>query len=812
MALSRQGQAPAWHVAVRLAGLTGLVAVAVGLVIFAATEDEVGLIVAGAGGALAALALLVELKAALALVLSRRGAAGSSVALQVLLAAALLAGVNAFSFLHYARFDWTRDREFTLEEDPTVTPAMRRGLRQLRGETRIVVYQRHAAFGQESGRQDSYSAAAERQIVEKVKDLAEQFQELGPRFHVEVLDSQEQDFKDRLETIRKQAPKLAEAIDAAPEDSLFFWADGRVQRLAFHDVYELDRPESEKGRGNLVLRFQGRGAFARRVLNIEERRPRVAVAAVHPWLGLDNNEEIFKDLGMAGAKKALVSRGFTTRDIVLKKWTETAPPEPAVLTRDESRYEELEEQLAELEATVKSRQAKVRELGEARRFWAKSSLAEINKRYTFAIDDDGDVVLVSRAVLEAQEKKAGRKLRRIPIREEHRQRFLQRSIEPQLALHELNLQAERKELNNVRREMRGLNVEDLSEQRRITDLRAKLGRMLADCDLLVVPRLTLVDVVRPDRNIPNRVHRLEAAQLDAVKDFVKAGKPVLFCLGPSNEPRGRFDPAGGGPDNLEGALQDLGFVLPKQTTLFNAETKAFGERRGVLLIMGTGRVEVPPLEFDWKPGGRPNLLEDRGGRAPNPIRTSLRVSALAAGAGMPDDLRLRHPRPVYYEPAGRRPAFDPVFLMTSPDAWNEPEPFPTPQRTPRYEPPKPGDPNLGTVRERRTGQFPVGVSAEVTLPPTWAGKAAKVRVAVIGHGGVFTGPNLSPVREKLLLDVSNWLLGRDDLLARDSATWSYPRVELSDAENGLWQWGTRLGMPLLFVYLGFVVLMVRRMR
>jgi len=87
-----------------------------------------------------------------------------------------------------------------------------------------------------------------------------------------------------------------------------------------------------------------------------------------------------------------------------------------------------------------------------------------------------------------------------------------------------------------------------------------------------------------------------------------------------------------------------------------------------------------------------------------------------------------------------------------------------------------------------------------------------VRVAVIGHGGVFIGNTLPAVKEKLLLDVCNWLLGRDDLLAKAEHRWQYPRVTLADSQQALWQWGTRLGLPLLFAYLGLVVLMVRRLR
>ena len=70
------------------------------------------------------------------------------------------------------------------------------------------------------------------------------------------------------------------------------------------------------------------------------------------------------------------------------------------------------------------------------------------------------------------------------------------------------------------------------------------------------------------------------------------------------------------------------------------------------------------------------------------------------------------------------------------------------------------------------------------------------------------------------MDVCNWLLGRDDLLTKggDENRWQYPRLILADAQEtadtrlALWQWGARLGMPVLFAYLGLVVLLVRRLR
>jgi hypothetical protein len=388
------------------------------------------------------------------------------------------------------------------------------------------------------------------------------------------------------------------------------------------------------------------------------------------------------------------------------------------------------------------------------------------------------------------------------------------------------LKQARQERQTAAQDQAGLNVENLSEQRRIGDLRAKFNRMLADADLLIVPRMTLRNVAR-NEFIPNWLHGLDAAQLDAIKDFMKAGKPVLFCLGPANESPSRPPPPGVTPDHLEDMLGELGIKMPKQTILFNAEAKSFAERRSGFLVLGNP-VEVPAVEFDWPPGAgqvRPvgRVVPWSGDHAttrdkPNPLRVSMRLAAASFGTEGAQGLRLRHPRPVYYEPAkvdASKP--DAVFMMTGPEAWNENQPFPTREHIPRFQPPKAGDPEKGTIREERRGQFPIAVAVETRLPASWYdGKEvnpATVRLAVIGQGEVFSGTTLSPAKEKLLLDVSNWLLGRDDLLAREDAEpWRFPRVALTDAEDGLWQWGTRLGMPLFFVYLGLMVLMVRHMR
>jgi hypothetical protein len=792
-----------WHFVIRFLGLSGLLAAGVGIVLLSMILKgtslgdlqpnlnnpglrELGLGLIAGGGLLALLALIAEIKVAIGMITGQRGAFGSNVFLQVILATVLLAGLNAFSFKHYLRFDWTKDRQFTISDEPD---KLRSRLGELRDKTTIVVLLRHVAMGQLGDKPDNYDSAAERKVVEKVKDLVDQFQEFGSQFEVNVLDVQEEGYQEKLAQLTNDNKELGGAIAGAPENTIFFTANGKVSRLGFHDIFQLDKRSSQEandGQGNLVLLDQGKMPFARKVLSIDEKRPRVALAVVHEILGFEGS----KELGMAGVKKTLAARGFDTRDVILKKWGELTGPEPAVMTYDESKVERLEEELAELDTGIKNLEESLKKLRPMVEMWKTASLDELNKKY-------------------ADELK-GHKLT-----EDERQLNLER-FKQQVALMEFLLDQQGKDRKATSTEKEGLNADTLAEQRRITDLRAKTNRLLADCDLLILPRMTLFNVARGEL-IPYRVYQLDAAQIEAIKDFLKAGKPVLACFGPVNEPPGRMDPMALVNDHLEDDFAELGIKFAKQTVLFNVESKAFAERRGNLLIMGAN-VEVPAVEFDWPAGAdQPLAQASLASMKANAIRESLRLTARSLGKDQQLDLRIQHPRPVYYQPAkGGSLTFDPVFMMTNAASWNDDQPFPTRERTPRYDPSKSETFGKDPLDKMRLGPFPIGVAVETTLPGAWYSEKdvepTKVRVAAIGHGGVFIGPKLPAAEEKLLLDICNWLLGRDDLLTKGNDRWQFPRVALSENDQALWQWGARLGMPVLFAYLGLVVLLVRRLR
>ncbi|MBI2805630.1 MAG: hypothetical protein HYX68_11690 [Planctomycetes bacterium] len=846
MAVKTRKAASVWallHFVVRFLGLNAVVAIAVGAFLWQALDLEAaGMIVIIAGASVVALALLAEIRGVTQTVFSRRGAAGINGVLQIALATALFVGGNIYSYYHYHRCDCTADRHFTLDPD------IKKQLAKLRGDTDIIIYLQHVSFGQRSElRQDEYDQAAERKIIEKVKDLAEQFQELGPRFRVHILDTQQRSYQNRERELKKISENLVTTIKAAPEDTIFFYTRDtkQVQRLSFNDIYQLDKKASQEangGKGNLVLIDQGVQNFANKIFKIEEKKPRIGFAVIHGVLGQDGTEE----LGMTGLKKALASRGFVGRDIVLKKWPQR---EPAALEHEENRYEILESQKNYFERELRDLGEELKAYQKSRDYWQTKSAREINEEYALVEMPVGPRP-VPRKQIEAI-RRTGRLVFARDVTEEFRAVY-NSEWKDDIEGIETEIKTFRKKLDRAIEEQGKLRVENLAEQRRITDVRVKFNRLLADIDLLVIPRATMFNPVRGDR-IPGRIYGLDDAQVEAIKDFMKAGKPVLFCLGPMNEP-GENARDEADRDSLEKLLSSFNVQMPNQAILFNSEADAMAEGEDrEQLPGGAGQVEVPPAEFEWKfaPGSRG--VGEIDIKAEPLIRKSMVLTARGLAEKGRSEMKIRAPRPVYVVrtswkpetvattfgalpmswPAGPTQALlafatkmnkkldeKTVFLMTNAECWNEDRPFPNPAEKwiPHFERPKADDPNKGTLRERRRGPFPIGVALEAKVPAEWYDKdAAKkepatIRLAVIGQGGLFIGDKLSPLKEKLFLDVSNWLLGRDGLLARERESWQYPRVDIDDTNKTLWSWGARLGLPLLFLYIGLNVWLVRRMR
>lgn len=927
---------------------------------------DLGFVMLLGGGIVGVVALLFLAMTGVRTFAARRSTAAINAVVQVGLVAGLVLVVNAFSFRHYLRYDWT-GRTFSpsvqdINRFPyydisllqpsgrfpmqfTLPASIADNLQKLREPTTIVVYQRHKTFGQLGEKPDAYDYAAERKVVEKVQDLVEQFREFGPQFRVELLDVESQDYDSRLDHLTRDAPLLRAALDAAPDNSIFFHAsrevgkkpDGKpdlrenVQRLSFSEFYQLDKtaslgksivvvleksrtnaatsrtaaeatgadldrikdkikritdPEAKSGpdyrvyvieagspqfalelklgksdysklrsegsadsdvdneavratkelksliesttdnrvlvykdgqatsypfrefaelgdteardairpRGNLVLIPQGTEVFARKVLAINERRPRIGVATIHEWLSTEGAEE----LTMAGLRKALVSQGFDVNDLVLRKFGDSGQDlEAAAYSLEESRFDRLEDELAEIDASLATIKAlRLRSQTELARF-KSASLEELGKLFRTQLGGRPFTEAMRKDVMDEISQQIG------TLDFAYRQNSEARQ----------QIDAERSQLAGKER---------IIEDRRNTDLKAKTAKMLAECDMLIIPRLTVKDITTGYR-IPPRLYRFDDFQVAAIKEFLKAGKPVLACFGSQLEPLQQTRMPSMGRDNLEDLFAELGIKFGKQMVLFGADSKAFAERRSNIFATASS-VEWPTVRFeppnDAISGAFKSAIDKSGAvrLKPDPIGLSMRMVGQSIGSRQRLDLRLKHPRPVYFVPTG--PGLvrtEPGFIFTDSDAWNEDQPFPTRDRTPRFEPPKNDDPAKGTPEEKRIGSFPIAIAVDVAIPKQWFDDkaihaGAHVRVAAIGHGGLFHGAELSPARERLLVNTCNWLLHRDERLAHPAKEWEYPRLDISPRAEALWRWGMQLALPGTFAFLGVLVLTMRRYR
>jgi len=862
---------------IRAVGLTGVAAAGVGGVLAAATlpavdfgswpalqalpdllraavdgaHGELAQIGAGAlvgGGAAVLVALVIEVLGGLVLGVGRRTVAGTAATVGVAAAVALLVVVNVYSFTHYGRYDCTRDRRFTLK------PELAAELGKLRASspTTIVVFQKHSMFGTLSDERDSYTKAAEEKVAEKVQDLVDQFREFGPQFHVTVLDSEAFGFNARLEALTKDTPELKAAIENAPENSIFFHANKRVQRLAFNEFLQLDKTasrEADGGRANLVLLPQGVETFARRILSVQERRPKVAVCVVHELLttAADNPKNRF---ALTGLRKALVAQGFDVVDVVLKKnWSSArslADLKPAADTREESKLERLEGELDDAEIEVVSARTDVKQFETIRDLVNKLKGRPWEERKAFY----------------------QRITRGTPTEEREPNLLAQIATRLKRAQDELE-EATKKKHEAEKKLADALKDERPLQDRRISDVSAKLTKQLADVDLLIVPRYTTEDAMQGP-GIDAGLHALSKEQAKVAKDFMKRGKPVLACLGPitpqvnpqPGESPDEFDKrlAGefSGADEFEKMLTERGVELGRTVILFEGETKALS-RSGQI---GSSQSEVPAVTLADVPVAGAGL-------GTNPIAAAFALTGRTAApepkrdpnaraADGPDEpkfeLRLRALRPVTLAPAWQaKQPFAAEIAFAAAGSWNTFQPYPVldrlgrPARIPKYNPPGLDDPKKGSRDEERKGPFPIAVALENRIPAAWVKEdyesqqaaaallapldgtlatgltvAAREldrptqRTVVFGSGTMFNAPKLAPPEEKLLLHTVNWLTNREDRLPKAAATeepeWHYPRVAMPDRDRILWRFGTAIGLPMIAAYCGLLAMMRRRMR
>lgn len=830
---------------VRLFGLLGLAAAAVGGVIVtveqpaattagfwqsaattvpplvdgsAGAVTQAGAVLYVAGAAVLVLWMLVEVIGGLFLMAGRKSAEGSLTFLLAALALAVLVVVNWVSAEFYARFDCTRDARFTLDR-PLVDE-----LKKLdpNTPTTVLVLQLDKTSAYDPDQPDAITSYAQQKITEKVLDLIDELRqhpELSARFDVRVLSRKDETFEEQLGKATDGMPALRAAVESAPESSIFFASGSRVRRMPFSQFYLLDKTAS-RGKekvgdpanptaANLVLAPQGKERFVRALVGLEQRRPKVGLLTIHPYLTSRKPE----DEGTAafsayGLRAALEHDGCEVIDVVLKKgWDGGSGLSPSAATFEESKLEEVEaEYLAASEAMLE---------------------AEIELR---------NLELVQERVKNAPIAEVERMIRGAPrgtmTEKEYREKLQSMLIEPSKRQLRSDADEAKKRAAEVEPAYRKLLGDDrVQADRRASDVYAKLKAVAADCDLLIVPRLTTMSLVNGQVISPG-LYALAKAQTDVVKEFLAGGKPVLFAFGPATGNRG-FGPTS---DEHETLLQRLGIELGTQTVLTAPEATAMRKPA----TLGDRSVQLPALEVV---------------RSDNPVSAAFDRANRTVDGTL--ELKRSGYRPIYLAARDKPFRFNPVLLRTTEDAWNEDRPLAESASRPgsrpyfpKFDTTKPDDPKKGTREEEKKQAFVVGVAAEVPVPAEWtdptaaAVQAAAVqaatadvgfgpgvasavltpdafrskesakttRVAVFGHGGFFVGKKLDPGQEALLVSTVNWQLARDDSLPKEVAAeekWKYPRVPLDDKQKTYWQWGGGLGLPLAAALLGMVALLFR---
>jgi len=748
-----------------------------------------------AGGlALIALLLVVEMLGMLSSGARGRGVTGANSFVQIVLAVGIVAGLNVFAFNHSVDVDLTRAKQFTLPAEVVSE------LQKLKSETTIVVLQQHKTFGQLSAKPDRFDYAAERKVVEKVIDLVDVFRRFGPQFRVVVLDVEEDGYDAKLAELVKNYKNLGDAVKTAPENSIFFLSEGRVQRMSFNEFYQLDKSRSKQEGNNLVLQPQGITAFVRNIVAVQQKRPRVALAVMHEWLATEVTQGQ-EQYSQAGLRQSLTEYGFDVVDLVLKAnhRGEDLEGDPAALSLEENKLKSAEEDLQGAERRVTNSETQVKRLQTLKTRAEEVKDKPLAARGAVYRDMSRDVVgrQIAGDLDEEDEKYFLRLLaRRVDI------------AERELVENTTRRDKYAREVATIRKQERA--IEDMF----VTDVKAKLTRLLNECDLLIIPRMTIINATI-GFTLPAKLHDMAAIQAEVIKDFMKQGKPVLVCAGPTNEPGQTARPES--PDELEKLLLERGIELGGQTILFDSESSAF---RAQLAGKSFGGAVIPPLSFE--------PLELPPGKVINPLGAVM----LAAMHSIDEKLKItpRALRPVYVtrEQQNRMPYLA-EFVWSAAESWNESRPFFQSVRAvgpdgrpvrafyiPQFDPISLDDTEKNARDQERRGPFPVGVAFEDYTPRAWDGDAAirsRSRIAVIGQGGIFSGKTLEPATERLLLNTCNWLTSRDDRLTNTTQpTWKFPRVTMSDAAKQRWHWGTFIGLPALFIWMGLVVLMIRRVR
>ena len=189
----------------------------------------------------------------------------------ILLAAAVLVGVNYLALRHWKRFDWTHTQIYSLSD---TTKKILAGLKQ---PVQVTVFM----------------VPGRSRLLTEVKELLARYQAAGPKIEVEYLDPQRNPA--RAEALVKEA--------AIRESTVVFRSGDRKKYVEEDKLADFDYAGAGMGGTPGVKSFKAEEAFTSAILSVTEaRQPKAYFSKGHGEAAIDSTE---RGRGYAEAKQIL---------------------------------------------------------------------------------------------------------------------------------------------------------------------------------------------------------------------------------------------------------------------------------------------------------------------------------------------------------------------------------------------------------------------------------------------------------------------------------------------------------------------------
>lgn len=204
---------------------------------------------------------------------------GTVLGVGVLLAAVLVAMVNYLAARHYARFDWTASKVYSLSEKSLAV------LEKVDRDIDAVMFL-------------TPQSEVDNQVFDQVSELLDRYQAANPRIKKRVIDPA----RDRLEASRMIQDFSIERANAVV---LAAGEDRRV--IDGYDFVEYDYSGASLGQGPKVKAFKGEQLITSAILELmEERKPKVLFTTGHGEASIEDGDV----RALAAAKKLLGRDNF----------------------------------------------------------------------------------------------------------------------------------------------------------------------------------------------------------------------------------------------------------------------------------------------------------------------------------------------------------------------------------------------------------------------------------------------------------------------------------------------------------------------